>query len=308
MVKLAIIGFGGHVVKNILPALKQLDDVEIEAIYVRDVSKYKELAAQWKVNLASVNTLHRSKANWHYIATPISTHYELAKSALRKGKNVICEKLATPSLDEVGELKEMALNGGLKIFEVCMYRHHKQYEYIQNLIKTKGADVRSAVAKFTIPHLERGNIRYRKDAGGGALFDVGFYPISIIRYLFGDPINVKSIIKSEFGYDVDLSGAALFEYPNHYCVAEWAIGAVYSNELTLNIGGVRYYFDRVFSKPSTLKTEVILTSNDAVETIEIGADDHFKNMFMDYLALRESNLSDYDICAVPKIVEIVNAC
>jgi predicted dehydrogenase len=279
MTSLAIVGFGNHVIKNILPTLKKFSDVKVDCVYVRSVAKYEATARQYDMTLADISELKNCKADWVYIATPIATHFELVKQALELGKNVICEKPMTDSASNTAVLLQLAKDKGCKLYEVCMYIHHKQFEFIQELLKSDIQNLRSVHAKFSIPHLDPSDIRYKKEMAGGALLDVGYYPISIILNLFGTPKSKTMHTYSATGYEVDLYGTCLFQYENFYCVAEWGIGQQYKNELSLDFSENNFVFERAFSKPSNLKTKYHTISAANMSTSELDEDDQFFNLF-----------------------------
>lgn len=283
MISLGVIGFGNHVNKNILPALNKIDDICIEAIYVRNVEKYAQAGAEHFLKIKSIELLTSSEADWIYVSTPIASHYQYVKQALLLGKNVICEKPLTDSFEKTQKLFNLAAEYKCKLHEVCMYTHHKQYEYLQALVGKLGDEIKSVHVKFSIPHLEKTDIRYQKKHSGGALLDVGYYPISIMVNLFGMPRSIQSIKKSEYGYEVDLRGSAILDYESFYCTAEWGIGVPYSNQLTIESNDRSFTFSRIFSKPPTLKSIVEVTKGFDSELIEIGEDDQFVNMFLEII-------------------------
>ncbi len=276
---ISIIGFGNHVKKNILPALNRIKDVYIECIYVRDTNKYQEVAQQYSVAIKQIDELNSDTAEWIYISTPIALHYEYVKQALEAGKHVICEKPLTDSLDKTQELIELAERQQCMLHEVCVYKYHKQYSYLKDLVKELDNNIKTVHAKFAIPHLKKSDIRYQKTIGGGALLDVGYYPVSIFINLFGTPKQIHSVKKFEPGFDVDLTGMAVFEYDEFYCIAEWGIGLPYTNELTMETSDSKYTFSRIFSKPSDFKTNVEIINGFEFKYLEIGEDDQFVNMF-----------------------------
>lgn len=294
MTTLAIVGFGNHVIKNILPTLKKFSDVKVDCVYVRNIAKYEATANQYDMTLANISELKKCKADWVYIATPIATHFELVKQALELGKNVICEKPMTDSSSNTAALLQLAKDKGLKLYEVCMYIHHRQFKFIQELIQSDIQNLRSVHAKFSIPHLDPSDIRYKKEMAGGALLDVGYYPISIILNLFGTPKSKIMHTYSAAGYEVDLYGTCIFQYESFYCVAEWGIGQQYKNELSLEFSENNFVFERAFSKPSNLKTKYHNISASNITTMELDEDDQFFNLFKTIFngGLKEQNAFD----------------
>lgn len=289
MKKIAIIGFGNHVTKNILPALERMIELEVGAVYVRDTSKYKELAIEHCITLKDINEGIADEVDWVYISTPISTHFELASKYIKLGKNVICEKPLTDSLEKTKALFNLAEQHGVKLHEVCMYQYHKQFQHLKRSVSERLHTLRSVAVKFSIPHLDKGDIRYKKDTCGGAILDVGYYPISLIISLFGEPKEIKSIKNGGTGFEVDLFGVAIFDYDSFHCVAEWGIGLPYTNEVTVITENQMLKYDRIFSKPATFKTGVLVQEGFESYSIDIGEDDQFVNMFYSIIFNKEKD-------------------
>ena len=279
MTKIAIIGFGNHIIKNILPAIDRLNFLEIDAIYVRDKSKYLSKSKKYNFELKNIEDSLDKDVKWVYIATPISTHFMLTKRYLKLQKNVICEKPLTNTPSQTIELFEIAKTNDLILCEVSMYKYHKQYKHLEQFINKHKKHIKVVKTSFTIPHLDTTDIRYKKELCGGALLDVGYYPISVILSLFGEPKDIKFNVFGEEGYSVDLFGTAILEYKNFYCIAEWGIGLPYTNEICIINVDESIKYERIFSKPETLDTKAILTKGYNIEDISLGSDDHFVNMF-----------------------------
>lgn len=279
MFKFSIIGFGGHVRKNILPAIGRSKNFHIDNIYVRDFDKYKDICSQYDLNCSLLNEITASNSKWFYISTPISSHYELVKECLLMEKNVICEKPLTISKAEAIDLFNIADKKKVVLYEVDMYKHHLLYENLRKITKENLKNIKSLSVKFSIPHLKADDIRYNHDLGGGALRDVGYYPISLITSLFNSPLKISSSIFSEKDYNVDLSGSAMLTYDNFYCTAEWGIGLPYSNRAILVTEDSEIFFERIFSKPNDLETIVTTKRGSAISHKNISKDDQFLNMF-----------------------------
>lgn len=308
MHKFSIIGFGGHIQKNILPAFDRSNNLQIDGVYVRDVTKYSEVINSHNLKCFSVTDIDLSPSNWFYISTPIASHYELVKKCLLSKKNVICEKPLTLSKSYAIELYNIADDNDVILYEVDMYKHHRQFEHLKNTTIENFSDLKSMSVKFAIPHLAENDIRYNLSLGGGALRDVGYYPISLITSLFNFSSNINSSIFSDMHHEVDLSGSALFTYDNFYCVAEWGIGQPYSNNVKLITENAEFSYDRIFSKPHNFESTVHIRETAGFEKKLIGQDDQFLNMLShiiksskeDFIHNRETSLLVHDVIDLVK--------
>ncbi|MGV2840939.1 Gfo/Idh/MocA family protein [Vibrio cyclitrophicus] len=281
---LAIIGFGNHVQKNILPALNRLN-YKPKYIVVRNIEALSdsEYINSFTVDLESV--LKDKTISTIYIATPISTHFYLCKLSLEAKKNVICEKPLVPETSNLEILHEIANKNNVTINQVVMYKYHKLFDSLEILIDSKQfGNLISFITKFEIPHLNDSDIRYKSELGGGALLDVGFYPISLTTTLFGEMSLMTSEVIYKDGYNVDLEGKATFLKDNLTGECYWAIGKKYSNFLELTFEKAIVSIDRFYSKPHDLDLILDVKHSDTThERLIIGSDDQFLNMFVSLL-------------------------
>tara|TARA_B100001093_G_C26841631_1_gene1020829 strand:- start:1655 stop:2590 length:936 start_codon:yes stop_codon:yes gene_type:complete len=291
--KLAIIGYGDHVKKNILPAISRVSDITIEAIYVRDPMKYIKHGKNDGHPIKSIEDKVSADVDWVYIATPIATHFKFSEIYLTEGKNVICEKPLTDNAGKTLALLSLAKKNKVQLYEVCMYQNHKQFLHLKRSILDNFASLKCVHSVFTVPHFEENNIRYNKNLSGGALLDVGYYPISLIVSLFGEPKDIQSINYSNAGFNVDLFGSAMFIYDHFYCIAEWGIGLPYANNTIIVTENQTITYNRCFSKTKKIITEASIfnTIENNNKTITIGQDDQFANMFTNIVVNNKVDLA-----------------
>lgn len=286
MNKIAIIGCGNHVIKNILPVFDKLK-WEIKYIFVRNIEKYRNLGLDLNFVDNICDVLNDDSVDFIYIATPISTHYQYSKQALAKGRNVICEKPITVTTAKLDKLYQIAKETNCNLYQVEMYKYHKQFQKLKEVLNSGVyGELKQASLSFKIPHLSPMDIRYDPAQAGGALYDVGFYPISAAVSLFPTAQLEYSTLRSAPGYKVDLQGTALFSVGEQALIhCQWSIGNCYENKIVLEFSTHRVVAERAFSKPSSLITNIqVYSSNGDSEIIEIGCDDHFFNMFSYFLS------------------------
>lgn len=292
----AIVGFGDHVRKNIVRCLFGNPDIHVVGVHVRDLDAHRsadpDLAGLFTDDLQGL--IDNPAVDAVYIATPISSHFDHARRALLTGKHVWCEKPLTDSLARTTELLTLSEARGLLAVEMAMYRRHAQFAALTRLLAEKaaaGEDPIEVNARFSIPALDPGNIRYSRAAGGGALLDVGYYPLAMATTLFGEPQAVHAVGGSSPASEVDLQGSALLSYGRFGVSASWAIGASYVNRLELSFARGRYVAAPVFSRPPdrAVPIEVFAETGEARPPIFVPADDQFANLFAELCAAVRQN-------------------
>src|ERR1017187_5542641 len=122
-----------------------------------------------------------------YIPLPNGLHAEWTIQALRAGKPVLCEKPLCGSLAETERVLGVAQETGTLLWESFVFPFHAQMERIRGLL-ADGAigELREIQSDFHFRLDDPANIRMTQDLAGGALNDVGCYPVRLARELFGD--------------------------------------------------------------------------------------------------------------------------
>jgi len=121
-----------------------------------------------------------------YIPLPNSLHGEWAMRALRAGKPVLCEKPLTGSPAETEKVLAVARETGTPLWEAFVFPFHEQMERLRGLLAGGAIGELEEIQSnfhFFLGNAE-GNIRLSPELAGGALYDVGCYPVRLARYLF----------------------------------------------------------------------------------------------------------------------------
>ena len=226
--KLGIVGSGG-IVKDVLIALKPINTIEIQAIWVRPHSEAKGQTLAQENNIPQVYTdyeafLGQADIDTAYIALVNSAHYEYAKKALLAGHNVIVEKPFGSNLREVQELVHLAKEKNLFLWEAVSLLHMPNFHKLQELLPKLG-QIRMVQANYS-----QYSSRYDKylegtvlpafdpQLSGGALYDINIYNLNLIIGLFGVPNNL--IYQARKGFNgIDTSGVVLMSYPEFQALA-----------------------------------------------------------------------------------------
>jgi len=127
-----------------------------------------------------------------YISLPNHLHCEWTVKALKAGKHVLCEKPFAMNVAEVELMVQTAKECDRLIVEAVWARWHPRMVRAIDLVKSGAiGQVISIDASFTFPASIEGNYRLSPEMGGGALFDIGVYPLHAIAAIVGDDAQVE---------------------------------------------------------------------------------------------------------------------
>lgn len=176
--------------RRLIPAIRASKRGQLVAVASRDMQKSQAYAAQWEIPTAFGSyeaMLASDKIDAVYISLPNSLHAEWTVRALEAGKHVLCEKPFATTLQDVDRMIAAAHRSGLVLMEAFMYRHHAQTHLVGEWVRSGRLGeiilVRSAFS-FWMQNRE-GNVRLESNLDGGALWDIGIYPLSFSQYVFG---------------------------------------------------------------------------------------------------------------------------
>ena len=150
-----------------------------------------------------------------YIATPHGLHYEHLKLCLKYKKHIICEKAFTLNAKQAKDIFSLALENNCLVMEAMWTRFLPSLEKIKEIIESqKYGKIKKIEAEFCFYGNQDDEFRLKNNIlGGGALLDVGIYPVNLAHYLLGNPNEIKAngnIYKT----NVDLSNHIYFKYDN----------------------------------------------------------------------------------------------
>ncbi len=224
--KLALLGTG-MIVKEVLPVLKEIEDIELVAILAtpRSLDSARELAEIYGLAQATSDyeaVLNNPEVDTVYVGLPNHLHYDYAKKALQAGKHVICEKPFTLTLAEFEDLVAIAEQRQLFLLEAITNQYLGNFSYVKENLPKLG-DIKIVECNYSqyssrYDAFKRGEIApaFDPEKGGGALRDLNIYNIHLVVGLFGKPEMVHYLANMERG--VDTSGMLVMDYGHFKCV------------------------------------------------------------------------------------------
>ncbi len=192
------------------------------AVASRDKAKADKFAAEFAVPTAYGSyeeLLKDPKVQAVYVCVPHPMHAQWAIAALEAGKHVLCEKPFMLNQWEAMRVIELAREKGLLVMEAFMYRCHPQTAKLVELLRQKAiGDIRLIQATFSFNAGFNAESRLFSNAlAGGAIMDVGCYPVSLVRLIAGVATG------GDFAEPTEVKGCG---QTGQTGVDEWAIGSL----------------------------------------------------------------------------------
>ncbi|WP_199614302.1 Gfo/Idh/MocA family protein [Paenibacillus alkalitolerans] len=214
-----IVGSAAIAKRAVIPGIQASKSGVVAAIASRTEDKAKETAESLGIPTAYGSyeqLLQDDSIDAVYIPLPNHLHKEWTIRAAEAGKHVLCEKPIALNAKEAHEMVEACEKAGVVLAEAFMYRHHPRWDRIKDIIASgEIGDIRGIHGTFTFNSAgNRENVRFRKEWGGGSVYDVGCYPISAARMILGaepEAVTCRALFSPEHD-DVDMMASGLLEF------------------------------------------------------------------------------------------------
>jgi predicted dehydrogenase len=200
---------------KVIPGMLKSKEIEIRAIASRALPAARKAAKKLGIPVAYGSyeeLLADPEIDAVYNPLPNHLHVPLTLAAALKGKHVLCEKPIALTAAEAETLRNIPK--GILVAEAFMVRAHPQWIKAREIVNNgRLGDVRTIQAFFSYYNVDPANVRNMPDIGGGALYDIGCYPIVAGRYFFGaEPVRVVSLVDRDPNFRTDRSTSALLDF------------------------------------------------------------------------------------------------
>ncbi len=262
--------------RRVIPSISSSERGKLAAVASRSAEKARAYAKEWEIPRwfdSYEAMLNSDEVDAVYISLPNHLHAEWSVRALQAGKHVLCEKPFALTVEEVDRMIAASRENGRALMEAFMYRHHPQMKMVGEWVRSgRLGEISLVRAVFNFSMGNRtGNVRLEPDYGGGALWDVGVYPLSFAQYIYDEVPQWVSGAQWIGKSGVDESFAGLLRYTGggmaqiacafrspFYTQAE-VIGTEGSLTLT-----------RPFTEVNTVEAKLIFSAaNGEFETLEV---------------------------------------
>lgn len=282
-VRLGILGCAGIVDKYVAFAIQDVKNGTLVAIASRDPDKAKRYAAKFNCNYEESyqSLLLRKDIDAVYIPLPVGLHKEWVIKAANAGKHIICEKSLAESLDSVNKMVAACKEKELHLYENFMCEYHPQHEKVISLINNREiGNYFLFRGSFAFPPMDKNNIRYRKELGGGSLNDAGAYPLFMARKVFcEEPISVTCRLDF-LDTEVDIRGNAFLEFAGgKSAFISFGFDNFYQNNYSVWGEKGMITINRAYSIPPNMRPDVELQKAGFFQKIDISPANHFMLIF-----------------------------
>jgi len=277
---LLILGLSNLVTRRVLPALNGLQDLARIDVATRTKS------SEWARLQGMAGDLYddyeralaASPADVVYVSLVNAEHGRWAEAAIALGKHVVVDKPAFLGLRQAERAVELAHQHGACLAEATVFAYHPQVAMARRMFHDAGCQPLRIAATFSFPPLDSRNFRYRRSLGGGALWDLGPYAVSVGRVFFGSqPQALHAQVTSRGGAeDVETGFSMLACYPGEKSVVgHFGFDTAYRNRVDILGATVGVEVDRIFTIAPDAPNTIRVTRQAETAAVEVPPADPF---------------------------------
>ena len=217
MIKWGVIGTG-HMANIFAESIQETDNAKLVAVSSRTKKSLEIFGDRFNIkeNLRFISNEEICKSediDAIYISTLNNTHFDLIKLCAINKKNILCEKPFCLNLNEAKELQKIIIINKVMFFEAIAYLSHPQTSVILDLVNNDEIGEIISIEStfgFKVRKIDPESRLFNKKLGGGAILDVGCYPMSFISlFLENENKIVFNEIDGEIYHtNVDIAASA----------------------------------------------------------------------------------------------------
>ncbi|HEX8151024.1 MAG TPA: Gfo/Idh/MocA family oxidoreductase [Pyrinomonadaceae bacterium] len=284
-VRWGVLGAAKIAVEKVIPAMRRGEWSEVVGLASRDAATAARVARGLGVpkSYGSYEEL-LADPDIEAVYNPLPNHLHVpwTLKAAEAGKHVLCEKPIALSADEARLLIDARDRTGVKIQEAFMVRTHPQWAAARELVRSgRVGELRSVESFFSYFNRDPSNIRNIPAAGGGALMDIGCYPVQISRFVYGaEPRRVLGLVERDPEMKTDRLTSAILEFETGRATFTCSTQLAAHQRVELVGTRGRVEVEIPFNAPPDRPTRIYVDDGSApgganAEAIEFGACDQY---------------------------------
>ena len=262
-VKWGVLGVASIAKRKVIPAMQKGGHSVVAGIASRELGRAQEAAGKFGIAKAYGSyeeLLGDPEIEAIYNPLPNDLHVPWSIKAMDAGKHVLCEKPIGLNVAEAKLLLAARDRTGMKCGEAFMIRSHPQWLRARELVRSgKIGELRSVIASFSYFDRERDSIHNHFAGGGGALLDIGCYPINTSRFVFGEePVRVVGLVERDPEMKIDRLTSAILEYHSGQAIFTSSTQLVYHQSMEIFCTHGRIVMEIPYSAPLDLPTNILI--------------------------------------------------
>jgi predicted dehydrogenase len=217
---------------HVIPAILESENGVLAAIASRDEARARAIAQRFGAAHAfgSYEALLASDTvDGVYIPLPTSDHVEWAIRAADAGKHVLVEKPLALRASDIQQVIDARDRNAVVVSEAFMVFYHPQWTKVRELIAAGAIGrLRHVQGAFSYFNRDPGNMRNKPELGGGALLDIGVYPVVTTRIATGtEPLRVRAMVERDRDFGTDIYANVTADFGtfdlSFYCSTQMAL-------------------------------------------------------------------------------------
>ncbi len=218
-----MLGVSKFAINKCVPGIQASALCDVAAIASRDIDKAKAAASKLGISTAYGSyeeLLADPSIDVIYNPLPNHLHVPWSVAAAKAGKHVLCEKPLALAREDLQLLIAARDAAGVVVGEAFMVRTHPQWLRARDLAAAgRIGELRAATGFFSYTNVDPLNIRNRPEVGGGAIWDIGCYPVTTSRMVFGtEPGRVAAAIGRDPQFGTDRLSSFILEFPQGHAI------------------------------------------------------------------------------------------
>ena len=187
-IKIGLLAASRIAAKAVVEPAATVDGVELVAVAARDADRAAEAAKSWGIerSYGSYEQLIESDVDAVYVGTPAALHRPWAVAVIAAGKHLLCEKPLAANASDAAITAAAAAQSNVVAMEAFHWRYHPMVAQMGEILRSgELGEIVDVSARFDIAdgRIGRSDIRWDLPLGGGALMDLGCYPVQWLRYV-----------------------------------------------------------------------------------------------------------------------------
>jgi predicted dehydrogenase len=253
-VRWGVLGVASIATRKVIPAMQRGERSTIAAIASRELGKAQAAAQSMGIPKAYGSyeeMLNDPEIEAIYNPLPNHMHVPWSVKAAEAGKHVLCEKPVSMDAAEAKILLDARNRTGVKIGEAFMVRTHPQWLRTRELIREgRIGELRAIDTHFSYFNTDPQNPRNIHEWGGGALLDIGCYPINLSRFVLGEePTRVMGLVERDPVFQTDRVTSGIMDFPTCQSVFVCSTQMNYSQRMIFTGTKVRLQVEIPFNAP-----------------------------------------------------------